>query len=335
MTPPKRSSRKKPPRQPPEENGVVQLKVWLLGISPIVWRRLLVPSTCTLRELHGVIQVAVGWEGIHLYQFCLRAAHYGSSELWISSPEVTLAALRLRKGARFIYEYDLSIPRRHEVRIEDHLPAEPGETYPPCTGGGGACPPEDCGGPEGYLAGLDEAVSVEAFEDWDTLIEILDQVVREERTELLKDEEARWRLEQALERIEDRELTPRAAAWMMLRRAERRSAEGRELLADLRRSDPELDEAIARAEAFIDLVRDRAPDRLDSWLNQAVRSTLRPLRSFTKHLSADDDAVRAAVTLGWSNGPVEGQINRLKTLKRQMYGRAGLDLLGRRFLLAA
>jgi len=52
----------------------VQIKVWLLGISPMVRRRLLVPSTCTLHELHGVIQVAMGWEGIHLYQFCLRAA---------------------------------------------------------------------------------------------------------------------------------------------------------------------------------------------------------------------------------------------------------------------
>ena len=45
--------------------------------------------------------------------------------------------------------------------------------------------------------------------------------------------------------------------------------------------------------------------------------------------------MRTAITLGWSNGPVEGQINRLKMLKRSMYGRAGLDLLGRRFLLAA
>ncbi len=58
--------------------GIVQIKVWLLGISPMVWRRMLVPSTCTLRELHGIIQVAMGWKGIHLYQFCLRAARYGS-----------------------------------------------------------------------------------------------------------------------------------------------------------------------------------------------------------------------------------------------------------------
>ena len=201
-----RSSRKKPPPQPsPEENGVVQLKVWLLGISPMIWRRLLVPSTYTLRERHGIIQVTMGWESIHLYQLCLRAAHYGSEELWASSPEMTLAALRLRKGARFTYEYDLNIPWRHEVQVEDHLPAESGKTYPCCTGGEGACPPEDCGGPEGYLAGLDEAASAEAFEDWDTLIEILDQVVLDGRTDLLKDEETRWRLEQALERAEARE----------------------------------------------------------------------------------------------------------------------------------
>ncbi len=60
----------------PDGAEIVQIKVWLLGISPMVWRRVLVPSTCTLREVHGIIQVAMGWEGIHLYQFCLRAARY-------------------------------------------------------------------------------------------------------------------------------------------------------------------------------------------------------------------------------------------------------------------
>lgn len=72
----------------------MQLKVWLFGISPMVWQRTLVPSACALHGLHGVIQVAVGWEGIHLYQFCLRAKRLGSWELSASSPDVTLAALR-------------------------------------------------------------------------------------------------------------------------------------------------------------------------------------------------------------------------------------------------
>jgi hypothetical protein len=69
-----------------EIDEIVQVKVWLLGVSPMVWRRVLVPASCTLRELHGVLQVAMGWEGIHLYQFSLRAARYGSSELWKTSP---------------------------------------------------------------------------------------------------------------------------------------------------------------------------------------------------------------------------------------------------------
>src|SRR3954468_9564791 len=89
---------------------VLQVKVWLVGISPMIWRRVLVPTTFTLRELHGVIQAAMGWEGIHLYDFHLHAARYGSWEVAASSPDVTLAALRLRKGQRFIYEYDLNIP---------------------------------------------------------------------------------------------------------------------------------------------------------------------------------------------------------------------------------
>jgi len=183
----------------------VQIKVWLLGISPMVWRRLLVPSTCSLCELHGVIQVAMGWEGIHLFQFCLRSCRYGSWELSASSPEVTLAALRLRKGARFAYEYDLNIPWRHEVRIENHLPAEPGKAHPRCIGGSGACPPEDCDGPQGYLAGLDEVLSLDAVEDLDTMVEILREVVLERRPEVLSDDETRWRLEQAVERSRARE----------------------------------------------------------------------------------------------------------------------------------
>ena len=184
----------------------MQVKVWLLGISPMVWRRLLVPGTCTLRELHGVIQVAMGWEGIHLYQFGLRSRRYGSWEVSASSPDVTLAALKLRRGARFTYEYDLNIPWRHEVRIEENrLEAAPGKAYPTCVAGDGACPPEDCGGPWGYLAGLDDASSWDALEDLHTMADILREVVLENRPELLRDQETRWRLEDAVERCKARE----------------------------------------------------------------------------------------------------------------------------------
>src|SRR6266851_9819023 len=111
-------------------DDIVQVKVWLLGISPMVWRRVLIPANFSLRELHGVLQVAMGWEAIHLYQFSLRAVRYGSSELSASSPDITLAALRLRKGNRFLYEYDLNIPWRHGVRIEERLPPQSNTTLP-------------------------------------------------------------------------------------------------------------------------------------------------------------------------------------------------------------
>ena len=95
---------------------VLQLKVWLLHVSPMIWRRFQVPTAFTLRQVYGVIQVGMGWEGIYLFQFCLRAAHFGSFDLCVDSPNITLAELQLRKGTRFLYEYELDIPWCHEVR---------------------------------------------------------------------------------------------------------------------------------------------------------------------------------------------------------------------------
>lgn len=60
---------------------IIQLKVRLLGISLMIWRRVMVPTTMTLHELHGVLQVAMGWESIHLYAFDIYTVQYGSFEL--------------------------------------------------------------------------------------------------------------------------------------------------------------------------------------------------------------------------------------------------------------
>lgn len=124
----------------------------------MVWRRVQVASTMTLREFHGVLQVAVGWEGIHLYQFVIHTVRYGSWETGARSPAVTLGELKLRKGGRFLYEYDLNIPWEHEVRLEERRPPKPSTHYPCCIGGDGSCPPEDCGGPEAWMWQRDEAL---------------------------------------------------------------------------------------------------------------------------------------------------------------------------------
>jgi transposase len=93
-------------------------------------------------------------------------------------------------------------------------------------------------------------------------------------------------------------------------------------------------EAITLAQDFATLVRQRQPEALDPWLQRATTSTLEAMRRFALGLYEDYAAVKAGVTLPWSSGPVEGHINRLKMLKRQMFGRAHLDLLSRRFGLA-
>jgi transposase len=127
-------------------------------------------------------------------------------------------------------------------------------------------------------------------------------------------------------------LTPRRATWLVLRREEQRTAAEAEQLAQLRAQQAEVAEAIDLAQAFAQLVRQRQPTQLDPWLTRATTSMLEALRRFAKGLYEDYDAVKAGVTLPWSTGPVEGHINRLKMLKRQMFGRARLDLLGRRFV---
>jgi transposase len=87
---------------------------------------------------------------------------------------------------------------------------------------------------------------------------------------------------------------------------------------------PELTKTVELAQEFTDLVRQRQPDQFDIWLKQAEGSDIAPFVRFARSLQEDYDAVKAGVTLSVSNGPVEGQVNRLKMIKRQMYGRAGI-----------
>jgi transposase len=129
-------------------------------------------------------------------------------------------------------------------------------------------------------------------------------------------------------------LTPRRATWLVLRRATQRTEAETQQLTQLYAQSSEVAEAIDLAQAFATLVRQRQPERLDPWLTRAMASTLEALQRFATGLHEDYAAVKAGVTLPWSTSPVEGHINRLKMLKRQMFGRARLDLLSHRFLRA-
>ncbi len=83
------------------------------------------------------------------------------------------------------------------------------------------------------------------------------------------------------------------------------------------------------------MLRERRGEHLDGWLARAEASGCPELQRFANGIRRDEAAVRAGLTLVWSQGPVEGQVTRLKLVKRQMYGRAKLDLLRQRVLHAA
>ena len=129
-------------------------------------------------------------------------------------------------------------------------------------------------------------------------------------------------------------LTTRRATRLVLKQTRKCTDADTQLLTDLKAQHREIAAAIDLAQDFCAIMRARQSDRFDRWLERAMASPVAPLQRFATGLRTDYDAVKAGMTLRWSNGPVEGQINRLKMLKRSMFGRAKIDLLSRRFLLA-
>ena len=131
-----------------------------------------------------------------------------------------------------------------------------------------------------------------------------------------------------------RVLSPRQAIWLFLRDADDLTAAQRAYRAELLQSCPEIASAQPLVAEFQRLVRTRDRPALTAWLATAETSGLREFREFVAGLRRDLAAVEAAVTSAWSSGQVEGQITRLKLVKRSMYGRAGFPLLRQRYLLA-
>ncbi len=126
----------------------------------------------------------------------------------------------------------------------------------------------------------------------------------------------------------------REASWMLPRTEELRD-EDKKTAGLLRRLSPEVRQARQLALSFVEVVKERRADELRGWLVEAQRSEVAEFVSFANGLTADLQAARAALEHEWSQGQVEGQVHRLKLLKRQMYGRAKLDLLRARVLRAA
>jgi hypothetical protein len=130
---------------------IYQFHVWLRGISPMIWRRLLLRSDQTLADLHYTLQIAFGWSDFHLHRFRIHGQDFGvprrvGLSFHASAQQVHLAEFHFRLGERFLYEYDFGDQWEHQIRLERILPLPPKQTCPVCVGGKRSGPPEDCGG---------------------------------------------------------------------------------------------------------------------------------------------------------------------------------------------
>ncbi|MGW4465421.1 plasmid pRiA4b ORF-3 family protein [Micromonospora sp. NBC_01796] len=136
------------------QRQIFQLKVSLSDVTPVVWRRVLVPGGYTLDRLHRVLQHVMGWQDCHLHSFEIDGLQYGEpdpeGELTLRDELDTRLDAVVGKGSRFRYTYDFGDWWEHDVTVEDAFGADPGERYPICVSGARACPPEDVGGAFGY-----------------------------------------------------------------------------------------------------------------------------------------------------------------------------------------
>ncbi len=129
-----------------------------------------------------------------------------------------------------------------------------------------------------------------------------------------------------------RQLSAKQAAWLVVKQSTALTVEEQEALTKMRQANAEIEQAYSLAQTFGQLVRERKCQEFDRWIDLAKTTGIRELKSFAAGLLRDKAAVVAALALPWSNGQVEGQVHRLKLVKRQMHGRANFDLLRCRIL---
>jgi len=135
--------------------SICQLKVTLTGSKPPIWRRLLVPSTVRLSDVHDVLQIAMGWTNSHLHEFIAKGERYGASDPEMDyepgeESRVRLGQLLQKEKDSLDYEYDFGDGWRHKIVLEKILSFDKKTVLPKCVAGKRACPPEDCGGIWGY-----------------------------------------------------------------------------------------------------------------------------------------------------------------------------------------
>jgi hypothetical protein len=161
----------------PTDVMTYQIKVTLNGARPPIWRRLVVPSSLSLMDLHDVLQVAMGWMDSHLHQFVARGKLYGQPDPEFGMGRINEKRVRLDEVLRtakdaITYEYDFGDGWEHKIVLEKVLGNAEEHAAPSCIAGARACPPEDCGGVWGY-ANLLKVISDSSNPEHEEMLEWL------------------------------------------------------------------------------------------------------------------------------------------------------------------
>lgn len=133
-----------------------QIKVTLNEVKPLIWRRLVIPSSIRLDTLHATLQLALGWTDSHLHQFLVGRKRYGIPDPDFDDDVIEESRIRVEQVLKkekqsLIYEYDFGDGWEHKVELEAILPFEASDQLPICIDGSRSCPPEDVGGPWEYM----------------------------------------------------------------------------------------------------------------------------------------------------------------------------------------
>ena len=145
---------------------VARLRIELQELEPKIWRRIDMPLSTTLEALHEAIQMTMGWTFSHLWEFDIDGRCYSDPsfrEFDDEPPIYKAKGLRLgvvisRGVERFVYTYDYGDNWRHDVIVEEVRDGDPDREYPAFVDGARRCPPEDVGGPDGFMDFLEAVV---------------------------------------------------------------------------------------------------------------------------------------------------------------------------------
>lgn len=149
---------------------IYQFKLVLRGVSPMIWRRLLVPSHMSLATLHDAIQIVTNWHDEHQYSFKIHGKRFSTNSPHdTDARKVRLIDFNLHVSERFLYEYNYFSFWRFDVRLEKTLPHEDVKTYPVCIGTSTQALPENIGGPLAYMKWQDDRWSDENLDAMDAL----------------------------------------------------------------------------------------------------------------------------------------------------------------------